>query len=225
MYPFPTQSTNRVLESRDGLRYIQVGADFVDEFTRFVYQIFADRISKRQQWEPNNAELEAMIQEERLLFESGIFVAVLLPDDRLVGAMRGASWRPDLNLATERIFHIDPAVLAHEWGIPPHAVWHVSQMCVDTAALVQAGYGWKQGNEIMRNIIKHIFRTGSHLQGTYGIMESDDQINAYLKRFLGIETWPLSRTQNYIGQTYATAINLDQIRALDYVRSGNEIAR
>ena len=54
-------------------------------------------------------------------------------------------------------------------------------------------------------------------------MESDEQINAYLKKFLNIETWPLSSTRDYIGQTFATAIDLEQIRQLDYVRAGNEI--
>ncbi|MEQ9364625.1 MAG: hypothetical protein RIF32_10295 [Leptospirales bacterium] len=225
MYPFPTQTANRALETQNGIRYIQVGADFVDEFTRFVYRIFSERISKRQDWRPTEAELTQMVREERLLLESGIFVAALLPGGELVGAMRAARWRSDVHLATERIFQIDHTALARLWGVPTKAVWHISQMCVDGGALARSGYGWRQGNEIMRRIIRHIFRTGSHLQGAYGIMESDDQINAYLKRYLGIETWSLSPVKNYIGQTYATAVNLDQIRELDYVRSGKVIAR
>lgn len=225
MYPFPTQTANRILEIRGEIRYVQVGADFVDEFTRFVYRIFAERIGKRQEWRPTDAELEKMVREERLLLESGIFVAALLPDDRLVGAMRAARWREDVSLATEQVFRLDYKDLARVWGVEPAAVWHVSQMCVDSEALFQSGHGWRQGNQIMRHIIKNIFQTGAHLDGDYGIMESDDQINSYLKRFLGIDTQRLSPTMNYIGQTYATAIDLNQIRRLNYVRSGITIAR
>ena len=164
-----------------------------------------------------------MIAEERILFESGIFVAALLPDDRLVAAMRVARGQPGLPLPTERIFALDRNALARMWDVPPRAIWHASQMCVDTPQLVAAGYGWRQGIQIMRGIVKHLFRAGSHLESSYGIMESDEQINAYLKKFLNIETWPLSSTRDYIGQTFATAIDLEQIRQLDYVRAGNEI--
>lgn len=223
MYPYPSQAANRILETRDGLRYVQIGADFIDEFTRFVYRIFTERISRRQDWQPSDAELQAMIAEERILFESGIFVAALLPDDRLVAAMRVARGQPGLPLPTERIFALDRNALARMWDVPPRAIWHASQMCVDTPQLVAAGYGWRQGIQIMRGIVKHLFRAGSHLESSYGIMESDEQINAYLKKFLNIETWPLSSTRDYIGQTFATAIDLEQIRQLDYVRAGNEI--
>ncbi|MCR9141147.1 MAG: hypothetical protein NXI24_02770 [bacterium] len=223
----PTPPANRVIEARQGVEYLQIGKDSIESFTNFVFNHFVKRIGKRQQWRPSEADYRTMLSEEQSLATTGFFIAARIPGGRIVGAMRAAQWSPDMRLATEKIFHIDPAVIAHQRGVPAESVWHVSQMCVDTEFLVAQNYSWRVGIEIMRTIVKHLFRAVAPHNGRIALLESDDQINAYLNRFLQIETTPLGSTRDYIGQTQVAIIDLDIHYGLPYIQAkiGSRILR
>ena len=225
MYPFTTGATTALLELHDGLQYVRIGRNDLESYTRFVYRIFVERIGRRYAWQPKPGEFETMLFEERMLFESGFFIAARTGDGRFVGAMRAARWQPGLRLTAERIFNIEPALLARRWGVSPRSIWHVSQMCVDTPALIEMKARASSGVLIMRNIVRLLLESARHLEHEYGIMESDAEISLYLRKFLQIESWPLSPVREYIGHTFVAAVDLSAARQLPYVRQGNPIVK
>lgn len=227
MYPFATTEADLLLEAEAGTGYefVQIGRGRLVEFSDFVFRNFAQGIARRQSWRPTELDYVLMLQEERVLFETGLYILARSPGGQPLAALRAARWSPGLRLKTERVFQIDSTSLAQEWQVPREAIWHLSQLCVDHSAIRQIGLPASAGILLMRGLIRNMLYAARNVDARIGIMESDEQVSAYLWRLMQIRARKFTATRNYFGQTFVAHIDLDEVRQLAYTRKGNDISR
>jgi len=208
MYAFPCTQEDIFLEEIDDLKLVQLGQNRVDDFTHFVWDVFKDRIGKRQGWEAQEEELAQMLEEERLFAPRGVyFAACRKSDDRIVGAYRMVQWRSNHIFPAEKYFGLSMTRLAIEKGVSPHSIWHASQLAVNKAAITAEG----------SSTLKVVFRIFCHATGamfqqgaTFTVAETDPGVNRVLSRH-GVHFDPISDLQDYIGQTYVSLLDMNSV--------------
>lgn len=225
MYPMTTTEGDRLIETGSDYTFVQIGRERLEEFTEFVFENFVRGIGRHQHWHPTTLDYTIMLQEERALFETGLYIVAQSADRQPLAALRAARWSPGLQLTAERVFRINPRSLAGEWGVAPEAIWHLSQLCVDHLSIRALNLPATAAILLMRGLIRNMLRAAEPYAARYGIMESDEQISAYLLRMMSIRARQFSATREYFGQTFAACIDLDAVRQLDYARTGSARSR
>ncbi len=223
MYAYPCPEQTRILEHlSDTITIAQLGLDRIEEFARFVFDLYARRIGRRQGWSADEDEINSLIAEELSMAEHGVYMAALWSEadapSSIIGGYRCVRWQPDTRFAAEKIFDVDFRELARRWNVPVDSLWHGSHFCMDTAAVVDAGYRWADGMRIFQRMARHLFLMNENMGATYCIVESDELVNQFLRRMLKVPSLTLSAPRSYIGTSFVTALDLRLCAELPWVR-------
>ena len=175
----------------------------LESYTRFVFDIFAERIGRRQGWVATERDREEMWAEERAFFEHGLFYKVSAPDGTILATIRAVRNLPGLSFPTERLFDVNIDAVARRYGVRPDQIWHSSQMAVDFRAARRYGIKSAKLQAAFQRLIKLMIDGCYCYDAEYVMLESDPAVDRFIMNSgYGIDV--LSEDRDYIGQTHVS---------------------
>ena len=187
MYIYPCPEEDRIIEQHYPITVVQIGLSRIEEFTRFIFGVFARQIARRQGWEPTEADLNTLLEEEFRLAPHGVYNGFCLPDGSIIGGIRSIKWHPDVVFPSERIFGVNTVEMAKERKINLKRLWHSSQMGIDNETLRMSKHGKQVHRLVSRLMTLHSIRAMNDMGADYWIYESDPTVVRRLE-LLGIHS-------------------------------------
>lgn len=204
MYAFPCPKEDIHLEHYEGYNIVQLGRDRVPEFTRFAFEVFKDRIGKRQGWQASEEDFQQMLDEEMSYVDRGLFLALCDENTgRIAGGYRLAQWRSNHVFPIEKVFNVSVTRLARQMDQSPYRFWHGSQLAFDKRAIKIAG---SSALSLAYRMLCHAVHSMEILGGLYTLGESDPAVTRALARY-GVRCQQISEEMEYIGKTHAVLID------------------
>lgn len=205
MYEFPCPRRDRLIETVGGIWIYQLGLDSVESFTRFVFEVFRERIGERQGWQATEDDLNEMLDEELRYAPRGVFFGARAPDTgALIAGYRMVRWSPERRFAAERIFGVDFRDFARDRGVAPTTLWHGSQLALNKAEAQRVD---ANPDTLTYHILRHAVWAMHQLGGMYTIAETDPHVNRRLSQ-IGLRFKPITALHDYIGRSYVSALDM-----------------
>lgn len=161
MYEINRSEKEVILEDfGDGLVLKQLcvsDTEKIEEFTRFVFDIYREEFFRRFQWRATEEDFQEMLAEELSYCHRGAYFAVEhVASGQLMASMRGIAWEEGIRFCCEEITGLNIPELAAGEDVLPEQLMHVSMVAVAETLLNALGYPRGRSRTLLSALFAHM---------------------------------------------------------------------
>ena len=116
----------------------------LEEYSRFVYKVYAQNNAGDLGWEPSEAEAQSFIAEDQKYFPHSLYVGFKTIEGVLLSTLKITHNKPQLTFPMQEEFGISVSSLADKYHTQPQQFFHLGRLSVDKSRLASSGPGSRE---------------------------------------------------------------------------------
>lgn len=202
-----TQSTS--IESFEKYSVWEIGTDRAMETTRFVFEVYFDRFSRKYEWE---GEFGKMVNDDQATLAYSTIYGALSPENDLLATIRIIE-KTSQELPIEKDFNLNVFDVCREKNINPNRIFEIGRLAKHPLKIRNAGIFGRHRLAVVDDLIAEVVNTCSRESGNVWVASIDIDVLALL-RSRGFHFSPIGSTNSeYLGSpTTPVILSIDQCR-------------
>ena len=199
-----------LLTAYNSISLYQIGADSLEEFSKFVFDRYAYHYSKKHAWSPDEGDLEEMIESDKAHFKKSFYLAFKNDRGQILGTLKATLKDGSISFPIENEFNLNLEEEVLTRGIYTNSFWHYGRLAIHSQELREMNIG-VNSREVFKQLFIHGFKMISNEPGNHMIAESDALIyDLFHEMHINMQT--LGEAKDYLGSpTYPVIITSHDI--------------
>lgn len=198
------------MSSYKSINMFQVGIESLEEFSTFVFDMYAYHYIRKHGWSPDKSDLDEMIAADTEHFSKSFYLAYRDEKGQIMGTLKATYKDESIIFPIEKDFNLNLEEEVNKRGIYTNTFWHFGRLAINSKELR------KQHTDIgSREVFRELFICGfkmvSYAAGNHMVAESDALIYDLFHE-MGINMQTLGEAKYYLGSpTYPVIITSEDI--------------
>jgi len=188
---------SQLIGKLDNLEVWRVGANELEKFSEFVFDVYVDNYQKRDGWEPVNDELRYMINEDKTQFSQSFYVALKNSDGEFLGSAKVTKMSPSLKFPIQTEFGYDLKQYFENANVPTKDFWHLGRFAINKHVLKRSNTALKT-HHIFKRLLKECANYA--FQSEQNMMIAEVDAMAYrISRLVSLNMRKMGEGKEYLG--------------------------